>query len=111
MGSEEGCPAGAIRALSLLAMWCSRCSLWWWDAAAAGHLWIFQVVGEKEQSNRTVNVRTRDNKVHGEFTLEAVSAKFTELATERIIKSEEHGWSEEVEVASEKSKSSTPMSD
>merc|ERR1712013_407373 len=69
------------------------------------------VVGEKEQSNRTVNVRTRDNKVHGEFTLEAVSAKFTELATERIIKSEEHGWSDEVEVASEKSKSSTPMSD
>ena len=69
------------------------------------------VVGEKEQSNRTVNVRTRDNKVHGEFTLEAVSAKFTELATERIIKSEEHGWSEEVEAASEKSKSSTPMSD
>ena len=69
------------------------------------------VVGEKEQCNRTVNVRTRDNKVHGEFTLEAVSAKFTELATERIIKSEEHGWSEEVEVASEKSKSSTPMSD
>ena len=31
-----------------------------------------------------MNVRTRDNKVHGEFTLEAVSAKFTELATERI---------------------------
>ena len=46
LGSEEGCPAGAIRALSLLAMWCSRCSLWWWDAAAAGHLKILKVVGE-----------------------------------------------------------------
>jgi len=80
------------------------------NAQLAQFNFIF-VVGEKEQSNRTVNVRTRDNKVHGEFTLEAVSAKFTELATERIIKSEEHGWSEEVEVASEKSKSSTPMSD
>merc|ERR1712098_813999 len=80
------------------------------NAQIAQFNFIF-VVGEKEQSNRTVNVRTRDNKVHGEFTLEAVSAKFTELATERIIKSEEHGWSEEVEVASEKSKSSTPMSD
>merc|ERR1719462_642255 len=71
------------------------------NAQLAQFNFIF-VVGEKEQSNRTVN---------GEFTLEAVSAKFTELATERIIKSEEHGWSEEVEVASEKSKSSTPMSD
>merc|ERR1712223_980225 len=80
------------------------------NAQLAQFNFIF-VVGEKEQSNRTVNVRTRDNKVHGEFTLEAVSAKFTELATERIIKSEEHGWSDEVEVASEKSKSSTPMSD
>ena len=29
LGSEEGCPAdGATRALSLFAMWCSRCSLW-----------------------------------------------------------------------------------
>ena len=68
-------------------------------------------MGEKEQSNRTVNVRTRDNKVHGEFTLDAVVAKFNELATERIIKSEEHGWSETVEEEAEKSKSSTPMSD
>ena len=98
------------------------------------------MVGEKEQSNRTVNVRTRDNKVHGkftldgnfnfqffnlnisifnfnfkkvhgEFTLDAVVAKFNELASERIEKSEEHGWSEKVEEEVEKSKSSTPMSD
>merc|ERR1711971_627323 len=69
------------------------------------------VVGEKERSNETVNVRTRDNKVHGEFTLSAVVAKFNELASERIEKSEEHGWSEKVEEEAEKSKSSTPMSD
>merc|ERR1711950_98583 len=75
------------------------------NAQLAQYNFIF-VVGKNEVDNRTVNVRTRDNKVHGEFTLEAVMDKFTELATERIIKSEEHGWSEEVEVASEKSKSS-----
>merc|ERR1712172_485617 len=80
------------------------------NAQLAQFNFIF-VVGEKEQSNRTVNVRTRDNKVHGEFTLDAVVAKFNELATERIIKSEEHGWSEKVEEEPEKSKSSTPMSD
>merc|ERR1719219_3248422 len=80
------------------------------NAQLAQFNFIF-VVGEKEQSNRTVNVRTRDNKVHGEFTLDAVVAKFNELATERIIKSEEHGWSEKVEEESEKSKSSTPMSE
>ena len=28
------------------------------------------VVGEKEETNATVNVRTRDNKVHGEHKLE-----------------------------------------
>merc|ERR1712212_1405959 len=54
------------------------------NAQLAQFNFIF-VVGEKEQSNRTVNV---------EFTLDAVVAKFNEPATERIIKSEEHGWSE-----------------
>ena len=49
--------------------------------------------------------------MHGEFTLDAVVAKFNELASERIEKSEEHGWSEKVEEEVEKSKSSTPMSD
>ena len=53
------------------------------------------MVGEKEQNNRTVNVRTRDNKVHGEFTLDALCEKFQELADQRILKSEEPrngGW-------------------
>merc|ERR1739845_149020 len=65
------------------------------NAQLAQYNFIF-VVGEKERNNRTVNVRTRDNKVHGEFTLDALLAKFNELATERIIESEEHGWSEKV---------------
>ena len=49
------------------------------------------MVGAKEMENRTVNVRTRDNKVHGEFTIEAVMDKFEELAEQRILRSEEHG--------------------
>ena len=69
-------------------------------------------MGEKEQNNRTVNVRTRDNKVHGEHTLDAVLGKFRELAEDRILRSEEHGWSAESEEQQpDKSKSSTPLSD
>ena len=30
------------------------------------------VVGEKERENRTVNIRTRDNVVHGEKTIQEV---------------------------------------
>ena len=52
------------------------------------------VVGEKEKTNGTVNVRTRDNKVHGEFSVEALVDKFSELAEQRIKNSEEHGWSQ-----------------
>ena len=58
--------------------------------------WIrVAVVGEKERSNETVNVRTRDNKVHGEFTLTAVQAKFKELSDEKILNSEEWDKKEE----------------
>ena len=69
------------------------------------------MVGEKEMTNRTVNVRTRDNKVHGEFSLESVLEKFGVLAGERIIKSEEHGWSDQVVEEGDKSKSGTPVSE
>merc|ERR1712156_877879 len=62
------------------------------NAQLAQYNFIF-VVGEKESSNKTVNVRTRDNKVHGEFTLDAVLDKFQELAEQKILKSEEYGWS------------------
>merc|ERR1712165_217651 len=58
------------------------------NAQLAQYNFIF-FVGEKERSNETVNVRTRDNKVHGEFTLSAVLSKFKELSEERILNSEE----------------------
>merc|ERR1712110_798859 len=80
------------------------------NAQLAQYNFIF-VVGEKEQNNRTVNVRTRDNKVHGEFTLDALCEKFQELADQRILKSEEYGWSPAEEKVEEKEKSATPMSD
>merc|ERR1740128_40789 len=80
------------------------------NAQIAQYNFIF-VVGEKEQNNRTVNVRTRDNKVHGEFTLDALCEKFQELADQRILKSEEYGWSPAEEKVEEKEKSATPMSD
>jgi len=47
------------------------------------------VVGEKEKENQTVNVRTRDNKVHGECSVDTVIPKFQKLAEERCLKSEE----------------------
>jgi len=80
------------------------------NAQLAQYNFIF-VVGEKESSNRTVNVRTRDNKVHGEFTLEAVLDKFQELAQQRILKSEDYGWSPPSEEEEAKSKSATPISE
>ena len=46
-------------------------------------------MGEKEATNKTVNVRTRDNKVHGELTIDALLEKFNRLKTERVLKSEE----------------------
>ena len=47
------------------------------------------MVGEKEQSGGTVNVRTRDNKVHGEHAVEHVIARFRELSQSRIPDAEE----------------------
>lgn len=80
------------------------------NAQIAQYNFIF-VVGEKEKSNGTVNVRTRDNKQHGEFSLSEVLEKFATLRDQRILKSEEHGWSAEPEQAGDKSKSSTPESE
>ena len=50
---------------------------------------LISVVGEKEQANGTVNVRTRDNKVHGERSLEQIKKIFGELAEKRILNWEE----------------------
>jgi len=63
------------------------------NAQIAQYNFIF-VVGEKEKENETVNIRTRDNKVHGERTLEQVKEMFKVLSSERILKSEEYGLEE-----------------
>ncbi|XP_072038749.1 threonine--tRNA ligase 1, cytoplasmic-like isoform X2 [Amphiura filiformis] len=47
------------------------------------------VVGEKERENQTVNVRTRDNHVHGERSIVAVIERFQHLDTTKMLKSEE----------------------
>lgn len=40
------------------------------------------VVGAKEEQNGTVNVRTRDNKVHGERSIDALIGEFRDLCKE-----------------------------
>merc|ERR1719494_160899 len=47
------------------------------------------VVGEKEMTAETVNVRTRDNKVHGEYLIPAVLDRFTTLTKEKLANSED----------------------
>lgn len=47
------------------------------------------VVGEKEKEARTVNVRTRDNKVHGEFSIPSAVERFARLKREYVANSEE----------------------
>lgn len=43
------------------------------------------VVGEKERAANTVNVRTRDNKVHGEVSMTDLITKLKRLADEYVI--------------------------
>lgn len=45
----------------------------------------FTVVGEKEVTSQTVNVRTRDNVVHGEVTLVRLEERLKELSDTRVI--------------------------
>jgi len=47
------------------------------------------VVGEKEKENGTVNVRTRDNKVHGEILIKDLIEKFEKFKKTRTLKAEE----------------------
>ncbi|KAM8885203.1 threonine--tRNA ligase 1, cytoplasmic [Spinachia spinachia] len=47
------------------------------------------VVGEKEKTSNTVNVRTRDNKVHGERTVEECAQRLEHLKTCRSLNAEE----------------------
>ncbi|KAJ6648817.1 Threonine--tRNA ligase 1, cytoplasmic [Pseudolycoriella hygida] len=43
------------------------------------------VVGEKEKTGKTVNVRTRDNKVHGEISVDELILKFNRFRDEFVI--------------------------
>ena len=50
---------------------------------------VMTVVGEKEQANGTVNVRTRDNKVHGEHSVVDVTRRFAHLQQSRSRNAED----------------------
>lgn len=47
------------------------------------------MVGEAEKTAGTVNVRTRDNKVHGERAVDDVIKRFKELADTHELEAEE----------------------
>ncbi len=47
------------------------------------------VVGQQEQTNGTINIRTRDNKQHGEFSIDEVIKRFKELAETRTNHAED----------------------
>ncbi|XP_031978735.1 threonine--tRNA ligase 2, cytoplasmic [Corvus moneduloides] len=47
------------------------------------------VVGEKEKANNAVNVRTRDNKVHGEISVSSAIEKLKKFKTSQIRNAEE----------------------
>ena len=49
----------------------------------------FAVVGEKEVANNTLNVRTRDNKVHGEHSITHVIDRFNDFKVTKIQDAEE----------------------
>jgi threonyl-tRNA synthetase len=47
------------------------------------------VIGEKEMQRNTVNVRTRDNKVHGEVSIDEVIKRFVQMENSKTNHSEE----------------------
>ncbi|KAF7485717.1 Hypothetical predicted protein [Marmota monax] len=47
------------------------------------------VVGEKEKINNAVNVRTRDNKIHGEISVTSAINKLKNLKKSRTLNAEE----------------------
>jgi threonyl-tRNA synthetase len=47
------------------------------------------VIGDKEQQTGTVNVRTRDNKVHGQVSVDEVIERFSQLAASRTNNAED----------------------
>ena len=59
-----------------------------------------KVVGEKEKTSNTVNVRTRDNKVHGERTVEECIERLQQLKTCKSRNAEEDFWSSHTHISS-----------
>ncbi|KAK2721840.1 threonine--tRNA ligase 1, cytoplasmic-like isoform X2 [Artemia franciscana] len=57
------------------------------NAQLSQHNFIL-VVGEREKASGTVNIRTRDNIVHGEQSVDEVINRFNRLAKERVKDSE-----------------------
>lgn len=53
--------------------------------AQLGHYNFILVVGEKEKTANTVNVRTRDNKIHGEFSIADLIVNLQRFCDEYII--------------------------
>lgn len=47
------------------------------------------MVGEKEKNGNTVNVRTRDNIVHGEVTVDSLITKLQRLQNEYVKSDQE----------------------
>lgn len=47
------------------------------------------MVGEKEQGNESVNVRTRDNKVHGEISVSKLIDKLQSLKDKKSLSDDE----------------------
>lgn len=43
------------------------------------------MVGEREKNSGTVNVRTRDNKVHGEMSIQGLIDHFTTLTKNKTL--------------------------
>lgn len=47
------------------------------------------MVGEKEETNNAVNVRTRDNKIYGEISVTSTIDKLKNLKQSRTLNAEE----------------------
>uniref|UniRef100_A0A0B7AKG4 threonine--tRNA ligase n=1 Tax=Arion vulgaris TaxID=1028688 RepID=A0A0B7AKG4_9EUPU len=58
------------------------------NAQLAQYNFIF-VVGEKEVANNTANVRTRDNKIHGEHSIDHIIARFQEFKKLKVLDAED----------------------
>lgn len=58
------------------------------NAQLAHYNFIF-VVGENEVKNGTANVRTRDNKIHGEHSIEHIIERFRDLKTTKALDAED----------------------